>query len=62
LLLEDVITTGGSTVRTIEACREEGIEPVAVMVLVDRQEGGSEAIEATGVPCSALFTRTDFTD
>ncbi len=61
LLLEDVITTGGSTVRTIEACREAGIEPVQVRVLVDRLEGGREAIEATGVPCSALFTRDDFT-
>jgi orotate phosphoribosyltransferase len=62
LLLEDVITTGGSTVRTIEACRETGLEVVQVMVLVDRQEGGREAIESTGVPCSALFTRADFTD
>ena len=61
LLLEDVITTGGSTVRTIEACREAGLEVVQVRVLVDRQEGGREAIEATGVPCSALFTRADFT-
>jgi orotate phosphoribosyltransferase len=60
LLLEDVVTTGGSTVRTILACQEEGLDVRMVFSLVDRSEGGREAIEATGVPFHPLFTRDDF--
>lgn len=60
VVLEDVITTGGSTIRAIERIREEGLEPIRVLTLVDRQEGGRENVEATGVPVSALFTRADF--
>jgi len=60
LLLEDVVTTGGSTVRTIHACREEGLDVCMVFSLVDRCEGGREAIESTGVPFHPLFDRNDF--
>ena len=60
VLLEDVVTTGGSTVRALEACRAEGICPVHVICLVDRQEGGREAIENAGVTFSSIFTRTHF--
>ncbi len=59
-VLEDVITTGGSAMKAIERCREERLVPVACLALVDRREGGREAIEAAGVPLDALFVREDF--
>jgi orotate phosphoribosyltransferase len=60
VVLEDVVTTGGSALKAIERCRAEQLEPVACLALVDRLEGGREAIEAAGVPLTALFTRKDF--
>src|SRR5512133_1441331 len=60
VVLEDVVTTGGSAMKAIERCRTEKLEPVACLALVDRLEGGREAIEAQGVPLDALFTRRDF--
>jgi orotate phosphoribosyltransferase len=59
-VLEDVVTTGGSALKAIERCRAEKLEVVGCFALVDRMEGGREAIEATGVPLDALFTREDF--
>ena len=60
VVIEDVVTTGGSALKAIERCRIEKLEPVACVALVDRMEGGREAIEAAGVPLQALFTREDF--
>jgi orotate phosphoribosyltransferase len=60
VVIEDVVTTGGSALKAIERCRAENLEPVACVALVDRLEGGREAIEAQGVPLDALFTRKDF--
>jgi orotate phosphoribosyltransferase len=60
VVIEDVVTTGGSALKAIERCRVEKLEPVRCLALVDRLEGGREAIEATGVPLEALFTREDF--
>ncbi|HLK36860.1 MAG TPA: orotate phosphoribosyltransferase [Polyangiaceae bacterium] len=59
-LLEDVVTTGGSTLKAAAKLREAGCEVVGVVALVDRLEGGREAIEAAGVRLVALFTRDDF--
>ena len=59
-VLEDVITTGGSAMKAIERCRAEGLVVAGCYALVDRQEGGREAIEALGVPVDALYTRADF--
>lgn len=59
-LIEDVLTTGGSTLRTAEALHQAGLVPVRVVVLVDREEGGRAAVESTGLHVSALFTRSDF--
>jgi len=62
-VLDDVITTGGSTIDAIKKCREEGLDVVAVVALVDRQEeDGMENIRrAAGpdVPIRAVFTRAD---
>jgi orotate phosphoribosyltransferase len=60
VVIEDVVTTGGSALKAIERCRAETLVPVACLALVDRMEGGREAIEAQGVPLQALFTREDF--
>lgn len=60
VILEDVITTGASALKAIERARAEGLTPIGALAVVDRQEGGREAIEASGVPVTALFTRSDF--
>jgi orotate phosphoribosyltransferase len=46
LIVEDVVTTGGSTVKAIERVREEGLEVAGVTSVLDRLAGGAEAIEA----------------
>lgn len=57
LVVEDTVTTGGSTVQAIERIREHGLQPVAVLAVVDRLAGGGEAIEAAaGAPYRALVT------
>ena len=57
IVVDDVITTGGSTLKAIDAIEAEGGKVVAALVLVDREEGGREAIEGRGVPVYPLFTR-----
>lgn len=54
VVVEDVITTGGSALRAVEAVRAAGGTVIGVLALVDREEGGREAIEATGLPVRAL--------
>lgn len=54
VVVEDVITTGGSALKAIEAVEAEGGHVIAVLSLVDREEGGREAIEARGYPVHAL--------
>ena len=57
LVVEDVVTTGGSTVKAVERVREEGLEVAGVLSVVDRLAGGAEAIvEAAGAPYRALVT------
>lgn len=60
LILEDVITTGGSTRKAIERAIASGLTPVGILCLVDRQEGGREALADTGLPLASIFTRADF--
>ena len=59
-VLEDVVTTGASTLKAVERCRSEGLAVRGVVALVDREEGGREAVEAAGVPLRSLFRRRDF--
>lgn len=56
LIVEDTMTTGGSALSAVQAVREHGAEVVGVLVLVDRQEGGLERIEAEGLPVLVGFT------
>lgn len=60
VVVEDVITTGGSALKAVERLKEAGFVPVKLLAVVDRLEGGREAIEAAGLEVEALFTRTDF--
>jgi len=59
-LLEDVVTTGGSTLKAADKLRAAGYEIAGVVALVDRLEGGREAIEAAKIPIATLYTRLDF--
>jgi orotate phosphoribosyltransferase len=59
VVVDDVITTGGSTLKAIEAIRAAGGEVVFCLVLVDREEGGRAAIESEGIPVVSIFTRTE---
>jgi orotate phosphoribosyltransferase len=57
MLVEDVVTTGGSTLRALDAIREEGHEVCGVLAICDRLAGGGDAIErAAGAPYRALTT------
>jgi orotate phosphoribosyltransferase len=59
VVVDDVITTGDSTLQAIEAIEEAGGRVAFVIVLVDRQEGGREAIEKGGHAVVPIFSRTD---
>jgi orotate phosphoribosyltransferase len=59
-IVEDVITTGGSTLKAAAKLRDAGYAVVGVVAVVDRLEGGREAIEAEKLPVVALYTRRDF--
>jgi orotate phosphoribosyltransferase len=54
VIVEDVITTGGSALRAVDAVRGAGGTVAGVLALVDREEGGREAIERAGLPVHAL--------
>ena len=62
VVIDDVITTGGSTLQAIDAVESEGGRVTFVLALVDRQEGGRKAIEERGHKVVALFTRADLID
>lgn len=59
VILEDVITTGGSALDAIEVVQETGAVILGVLALVDREEGGRQAIEAAGHPLIALLQLAD---
>jgi orotate phosphoribosyltransferase len=59
VITEDVITTGGSTIKAIDRARKCGLKVIGVVVLIDRQEGGREAIEKLGVPVRTLLTKEE---
>jgi orotate phosphoribosyltransferase len=58
-VIDDVATTGGSTIKAIERAREEGLLVARVVVLVDRQEGGLDAIARHVNDVTAIVTRAD---
>jgi orotate phosphoribosyltransferase len=58
-VIEDVITTGSSALRAIEAVRAAGGTVSGVLAVVDRQEGGRESLESAGIPVIALATAAE---
>ena len=59
VVVEDVVTTGAATLKAIERVVAAGHRVVHALTLVDRLEGGSEAV-AAHAPLTALYTRKDF--
>ena len=54
-VLEDVVTSGGSSLKAVTQLREAGFRVQRVVTIVDRQEGGQEALEAAGLELRSLF-------
>ena len=54
VVIEDVITTGGSALKAVEAVKAAGGVVLGVLALVDREEGGREALEASGLKVQSL--------
>ena len=60
VIVEDVVTTGGSSLEAIERVEALGITVEGVIAIIDRLEGGREAFESKGYPFKSLFTVRDF--
>ncbi len=54
-VVEDVVTTAGSSLKAVRACKEAGLEVIGVFTIVDREEGGEENIRAEGLALYSLF-------
>jgi orotate phosphoribosyltransferase len=59
VIVEDVVTTGGSSMKAVRRAEEEGLKVLGVVTLVDREEGGRENIEAEGYWLKALFVKSE---
>ena len=60
VIVEDVVTTGGSSLLAIERCEAFGLKVVGVVAIIDRMEGGAQAFAQRGYPLSSLLTIRDF--
>ena len=58
-VIEDVVTTGGDSLRSAQVLRDAGVEVIHLVVVLDRGEGGEENIRRAGIPYSPLFRITD---
>lgn len=58
-IIDDVVTTGGSTIKAVERARTEGLDVIKVVILVDRQEGGLENIRRHVEDVTAIVSRDD---
>ena len=59
-VLEDVVTTGGSSIKAVEKLRDAGYTVEKVVALVDRQEGGEEAMKEAGLELVSIFKLSEF--
>jgi orotate phosphoribosyltransferase len=59
VIIDDVVTTGGSTIQAVQRARSEGLEVVKAVILVDRQEGGLENVRKHVPDITAIITRDD---
>ena len=60
LVVEDVTTTGGSSLKAVAALREAGARVEHVLTVVDREEGATEAFSAEGIALHALYKKSEF--
>ena len=58
VIVEDVVTSGGSSMKAIRRAEEEGLKVLGVVTLVDREEGGRENIEKEGYWLRSIFTKS----
>jgi orotate phosphoribosyltransferase len=58
VLVEDVVTSGAQAIKAADKLRAAGAEVVAILAVIDREEGGQAAMDAAGIPYRALFTRS----
>ena len=58
-IIEDVVTTGGDSLRSAQVLRDAGLDVIHLIVVLDRGEGGEDNIRNAGVPYSPLFRITD---
>ncbi len=58
-MLEDVVTTGGSSLKAIQHARDFGLQVDRIITIIDRQAGGKEKFEAEGVKFFNLLTLSD---
>ena len=54
-VIEDVVTTGGDSLRSVEVLRDVGLDVIHLVVVLDRGEGGEDNIKQAGIPYSPLF-------
>jgi orotate phosphoribosyltransferase len=59
VIVEDVATTGGSSLKVVNALRAKGAQPLKVVVVVDREEGAAESLAEHGVSFVSLFKAKD---
>ncbi|PLX77994.1 MAG: orotate phosphoribosyltransferase [Desulfuromonas sp.] len=59
VIVEDVTTTGGSSMKAVERAQEEGLEVLGIVTLVDRQEGAQENITEAGQVLKPVFTKEE---
>ena len=60
MIVEDVVTTGGSSFQAIQRVEDFGMKVVRVIAIIDRMEGGAEAFAAAGYPFASLLCIRDF--
>jgi orotate phosphoribosyltransferase len=60
IIVEDVVTSGGSALQAATAATQFGLEVIGVLAVIDRLEGGREAIEAAGYQLTSLLDIQDF--
>ena len=60
VIVEDVVTTGGSSLKAIERVESFGMKVVGVLAIIDRMEGGTQAFAERGYSLSSLLTIRDF--
>lgn len=58
-VIEDVVTTGGDSLRSVQVLRDAGLQVIHLVVVLDRGEGGEENIREAGIPYSPLFRIQD---